>query len=291
MSLFRQNRQLFFAVASLFVLAIVDYHFAQIELAPIAAIQLLLIAYYGGVWPALLSAVLVAVLFGYIDHTPIAGDRIGAYSFPVDSAVMAVTFCTIVLVAGRLRQEDRRRIELQGALAIARRSELTAHLMALTDKLTGLMNRRGFDLELATITSERRASSSGIGVIFLDVDDFKSINDTYGHKVGDAVLKTSAGRIAESVRSDDMVARIGGDEFVILCHGTASQEMPTQQIADKISLAFASPMSVGQLSLDVSLSIGIAYAPKDGTEVDVLLEIADKRMYDAKSARKNSLDR
>jgi diguanylate cyclase (GGDEF)-like protein len=121
-------------------------------------------------------------------------------------------------------------------------------------------------------------------VLFLDIDDFKSINDSYGHDVGDALLRIVAARLTRSLRADDLVGRMGGDEFA--CVVTAGQDREALGgLAGKLIDAVSAPMTIGPIELTVRPSIGIAACPADGATVELLLRRADMAMYRAKRLR------
>ena len=284
MGLLRHRLFVWYAVAFLVVIAVVDYQFSSIALAPIVAIPLLVIAYYGGFWPGVGLAIVAAGVFGYIDFDPGSGARLEAASFPLNTAIMAVGFCAVVICAALLQRESRLLTELKATLGAARLNASRAYLLARIDRLTGLTNRRGFDEELERLSSDRRAGPFILAVLFLDLDGLKQINDAHGHKVGDESLQAAARRITGSVRGGDVVARIGGDEFVVLCTGAAQVEIDANRIAETIHAAFAKPVVYGDLSITLSASIGIARAPEDGTTAAALLRLADQRMYDSKAA-------
>jgi diguanylate cyclase (GGDEF)-like protein len=157
---------------------------------------------------------------------------------------------------------------------------------ATRDALTGLANRRAFENELQSSVFGQRSTDAS-GVIFLDLDGFKSINDEHGHKAGDEVLVETAKRLLESVRGGDMVARLGGDEFTVLLHGIHSKDEAIV-VADRILAAMRQPI---QLSVGASVhptpSLGIALADRGDTDPATLLKDADKAMYAAKRAGKD----
>ncbi len=173
--------------------------------------------------------------------------------------------------------------ELQGQLASVRAREEAAHFLALHDELTALPNRRYFRqqldqaLALATCVSPALA----LAVVYLDLDGFKALNDTYGHDTGDAVLRIVAARLARSVRDGDFLTRLGGDEYACLIGGELTQDR-LHQLANALFQAIAAPVQMGSLALAVRPSIGIALYPTDGTTAETLVRAADAAMYTAK---------
>jgi diguanylate cyclase (GGDEF)-like protein len=175
----------------------------------------------------------------------------------------------------------RTRIELQHA----RTSEQQARHQALHDSLTELPNRSCFrqrlDHDLALGQPLAQASAPVLAVLYLDLDGFKPINDRHGHEAGDGVLRIVATRLARAVRSDDMVCRVGGDEFVCLL-GDVLNRQQLSHLACKLFDAVSAPLRIGTLDLLVRPSIGIAVCPQDGDTTDALLRRADIAMYRAK---------
>jgi diguanylate cyclase (GGDEF)-like protein len=171
------------------------------------------------------------------------------------------------------------------ALALDRRRlhDQLSH-RAQHDVLTELPNRallyERLEAEIA------RASSCGalLGVLYIDLDGFKQINDTYGHGAGDAVLREAASRMTRGLRRGDMVARIGGDEFVVLLPLLGRRE-DAELIADQMTAALGEPIYSNHLRLSVSACIGLAVWPLDGDRPDPLLQFADARMYGEKKRR------
>ena len=160
--------------------------------------------------------------------------------------------------------------------------EETIRKLAYRDDLTGLPNRVSlldrFQLELA----HARRGKSGLGVMYLDLDGFKLVNDTHGHEAGDHVLKVTARRLASTLRAGDTVARLGGDEFVLLLPAVAGPE-EARKVGEKLVVALEQPIDWKDATLHVSASIGLALYPEDGDEPETLLRRADKAMYRAKS--------
>jgi diguanylate cyclase (GGDEF)-like protein/PAS domain S-box-containing protein len=160
---------------------------------------------------------------------------------------------------------------------------------AFTDPLTGLSNRKLMmdRLEQAIVSAKRR--NDRVAVLFLDLDDFKKVNDTYGHKTGDQLLMEIAGRLREIVRREnDTIARIGGDEFCILLTGI-SHKSQVETVIGHLFERFIDPLPVGEqlLNLKVNLSVGVAMYPLHGTDPDALIRNADSAMYRAKKIEKN----
>jgi len=156
---------------------------------------------------------------------------------------------------------------------------------ATRDPLTGLANRRSFEAELASSVIGKRATDTS-GVMFLDLDGFKKINDEHGHKAGDEVLVETAKRLLESVRGGDTVARLGGDEFTVLLRGVHNKDEAVI-VAERILAAMRKPMRLSTgVDVHPTPSLGIALA-SENTDPGTLLKDADAAMYEAKRAGKD----
>lgn len=170
-------------------------------------------------------------------------------------------------------------------------SESVIRHQALHDALTGVPNRLLLIERLEQALARLRRQGSQLAVLYVDLDDFKLINDQHGHLAGDQVLHLTAQRLREQVRDSDTVARIGGDEFVVLLDGI-SNPADVDSIAAKLVTAIRQPFELtlpgGKLSCHIGASIGIALAPRDGTTVDALLHHSDNRLYRAKAGRKRA---
>jgi diguanylate cyclase (GGDEF)-like protein/PAS domain S-box-containing protein len=158
-----------------------------------------------------------------------------------------------------------------------------AHERLTRDPLTGVDNRQMLDLR-AELAGTPEAPAA---VVFVDVDDFKDVNDRHGHAVGDAVLAAVAGRIRRLVRPSDRVVRYGGDEFVVLCE-RASRDA-ARGIGQRIVDAFAEPVSTDEVTLPVRVTVGVTAARAGSERIDTLLARADRALLDAKRAGKNRL--
>ena len=160
--------------------------------------------------------------------------------------------------------------------------------LAFYDPLTQLPNRRLFDKRLQHAIEHVRSSNRMLAVLFLDLDGFKTINDTLGHQAGDLILVAVANRLSSLLRSSDTVARFGGDEFTILLPAI-NHDFDTRVIAQKIISAFALPFDiVGHGTISLSTSIGIAVCGADDCELATVVEHADTAMYSAKNGGKNN---
>ena len=155
------------------------------------------------------------------------------------------------------------------------------------DELTGLPNRALFNdrLEFAIIKASRRESV--VAVFFLDLDRFKEINDTYGHDAGDEVLKVFAQRLRESIRAEDTLARMGGDEFMIIIEDHVNPDTSTV-VAQKIVDSMKEPIELEANTLKLTTSIGIALYSQDAEEAQELIKNADLAMYDAKQSGRDN---
>ena len=167
----------------------------------------------------------------------------------------------------------------------SKKREAEARDLAHHDALTGLPNRRLLDDRMAQAFAAARRSRERIGVMLLDLDRFKPINDAYGHEAGDVVLKVVAARLKSCVRESDTVARVGGDEFVVMLPVRAGQD--AVRVAEKILAAVGEPIPVAGDRCQVGCSIGIGLYPDDSSEKDELLKHADRAMYHAKAAGRN----
>lgn len=157
---------------------------------------------------------------------------------------------------------------------------------ALHDSLTGLPNRALFRDRLAhALQRSVRSSDARCAVLFLDLDDFKDVNDGLGHAVGDALLRVVADRLRSTIREADTAARLGGDEFAVLIEDAVDLD-EAAAAADRIVAAIGSPTSVGGQEVNVRVSLGVAMSPEAGESVDDLLTNADAAMYVAKAAGK-----
>jgi diguanylate cyclase (GGDEF)-like protein/PAS domain S-box-containing protein len=198
----------------------------------------------------------------------------------------------LVTTFGRSRQFDENAIELtqalvrQAGLVLSRvKLQVALHELAMHDQLTGLANRNLIDESLTHAMAVSARSATPIGLIFVDLDGFKAINDELGHRVGDMVLQTVATRMRSTVREVDVVGRFGGDEFVVICEG--ADERTALRIAERLISEIRQPMVGLPDGFSITASVGVAVhvtydAP--GTSTDSLIRRADAAMYESKRA-------
>lgn len=187
-------------------------------------------------------------------------------------------------VAQRTSELNQANQALEEEVAERRRAEERLTRLAHHDALTGLPNRALLKERFAQAAAQARRQSRMVGVLLLDLDGFKLVNDTFGHDVGDEVLMGVARLLQRTVRESDTVARLGGDEFVVVMNDMA-EEVAAGEVAEKILVAMRDPLVISQgRALQAGASIGIAIHPNDGADLDTLLRRADSAMYQAKGA-------
>lgn len=156
---------------------------------------------------------------------------------------------------------------------------------ATHDSLTGLPNRMHFHDQLTEAISAAEREKQTFAVLYLDLDGFKTINDALGHAAGDQVIADTARRLEQCVRKHDMVARVGGDEFVVLLRDIGAFD--ATRVAEKIIEVLSKPFMVAARTHHITTSIGVAHYPQDGTDVYALIHNADSAMYETKRSGKN----
>jgi len=156
--------------------------------------------------------------------------------------------------------------------------------LAYSDALTGLLNRRRLQELLETTLWEAAANGTGTGLLYLDLDGFKAVNDSLGHAAGDELLREVSARLRRRLRPGDLVARLGGDEFLVLLPGLdpADARAAAQRVADELTRLLAEPVLTTRGPVVVGASIGVSAFPVDGDGFDQLVHAADGRMYAVK---------
>ncbi len=161
--------------------------------------------------------------------------------------------------------------------------------LANTDSLTALVNRRGLNEALASLVP-RAAAGRLLAIYMLDLDGFKPVNDQYGHDIGDELLVEIGVRLKSALREHDIVARVGGDEFVVVATDLGT-EAQAAALGAKLQAVFHASFSQGALDLRVGVTIGYVVVPPDGTQVAELLKAADAAMYEGKQHGKGIVAR
>ncbi|WP_372353217.1 EAL domain-containing protein [Pararhizobium sp. YC-54] len=178
---------------------------------------------------------------------------------------------------------------LAGIAIERRQSEERIQFMAHHDALTGLPNRALFDERVASALEHAHVTGQWVALAFLDLDNFKLINDTLGHHAGDELLRVVAGRMLACVRKSDMIVRVGGDEFIILLNSLPPESSIMLARFEAIRAAIGAPVVLAGRSLQVSCSMGVVCYPEHGESATELLANADSAMYRAKEAGRNNL--
>jgi diguanylate cyclase len=254
------------------------------------------------------AAALHPAMAAPVEHRAASADRIGRGRFVALGFALLINPATLALEAASGRRIDVAPYAvggvLVGVLVIARLGEALRTLgeglrereslmgqlrhMAFYDPLTGLPNRSLFSERLSASVSSR-GKAGLLATLMIDLDDFKVVNDTHGHEVGDALLVAVGERLRRAVRDGDTVARLGGDEFVIALPGCSDQLVPIQ-VARRILKMIAEPFDIEGLSLTVAASVGIAIAGKADDSASELVRKADVAMYVAKGRGKGRFD-
>lgn len=198
-----------------------------------------------------------------VKQTEIAGHR---NLFLINTFLMAVLFISFIAVV----------------VYLLKKFEHQAH----HDKLTGLANRKYFAEAFIKLKNKVDNTGGNIGIVFIDIDNFKIINDTYGHDTGDEVIKNIAYRMNNSLKEKDLKARMGGDEFLIALADLSSKEK-IMEITQRLIGELKKPLFIRGQEIPISVSAGISFYPDDGIELEPLITQADSAMYKAKKADKD----
>ncbi|BBP43414.1 putative bifunctional diguanylate cyclase/phosphodiesterase [Thiosulfativibrio zosterae] len=158
--------------------------------------------------------------------------------------------------------------------------------LARTDNLSGLANRNLLQERLKWLIAKSKRTNAEFALVFIDLDNFKTVNDTLGHDIGDELLKSIAHILSDQLREYDIIARVGGDEFVIVMSNDLSMR-DLNHVLDRLLQALSEPILVQEHPLSVSASLGVAFYPHDGVDLTGLMKSADMAMYDAKKSGKN----
>jgi diguanylate cyclase (GGDEF)-like protein len=227
------------------------------------------------------AVLVVPILLGWL---PLEDERLGFYS--LEFRVAAQTVLTIVVLSGLLWWSAHSLNKIDEQRELAKKAEHDLRILSDLDPLTGLLNRRSFRRRLEDAWTRRAGHEEPLGFIMLDIDYFKSVNDTYGHSAGDAVIRTVAELLVEQCRPTDLVCRYGGEEFCILAAQTSM--VGAAKLAERIRSAFAeTQIQVRGTLLSVSSSFGVTDRLGDLDTVDEMIERADQALHAAKQSGRN----
>lgn len=203
---------------------------------------------------------------------------------------------TFALYSSEVREPQQREIDITAmavdlcGIAIERaQNEDRIQHMAYHDPLTGLPNRTLFWAQFSRTLTDAQRESRKVTVAYIDLDNFKGINDGHGHAVGDDVLKQLATRVTQLIRASDLVVRLGGDEFAIVFSNAYQNEASVLRRLREIRSILSQPVTVDEMDIPVTCSIGVAFYPQDGDTPEELLAAADRAMYRAKAMGRDSL--
>jgi len=196
--------------------------------------------------------------------------------FPVEITLNTASFADGIKITGVVRDITERK-----------KWEDQIKRLAMTDPLTGLANRNQYEQRLSEAEQHAKRFKTNFALILIDLDKFKPVNDTYGHPVGDALLKQVAEILQSSCREIDTVARLGGDEFAIILSGVTelkSATIPAEKLINKLS----QPLQIEQYNIQIGASMGISRYPNDSTDMEELQRMADQALYTAKEEGRNT---
>ena len=194
---------------------------------------------------------------------------------------------TISVVEGT-DQRPRRYVAVSSDISLLKQAEIQLERLAHHDALTQLPNRLRFMQRLDDAIRRSLETGRKVGVVFVDLDHFKSVNDALGHPAGDALLRTVASRLSGVLRDRDLVARLGGDEFVLLLEGVRSME-DALLVAERALEALRPAMVIDGVDIQVTASLGVSLAPDHASDAGALMKQADLAMYEAKEAGRNAV--
>lgn len=219
------------------------------------------------------------------------GNLLTAVIFFAEHADRAIAYEALKLGVDDLLLKDRfDRFELEKSVAYAmyrKFRQVEMQKSTLRDALTGIGNRVLFREQLKTAIARAERDGERVGVLYLDIDGFKPVNDTYGHDTGDKLLQAISERLVDRTRSSDVVARIGGDEFAAVLVKLDNRHA-LDIVARDVEAAISDSYTIDGQSVRIGASVGTALFPDDGDDRDALIRLADKNMYAAKSRRRAS---
>lgn len=211
-------------------------------------------------------------------------------NFEKEYELLDGTFRNFHFFLSPLLDEEQKAIGMMGTIhdiSDKKKHEKSMDYLAYYDLLTELPNRLLLNERLKAAMNRAKQNQTQIALIFFDLDNFKTINDTFGHTVGDGLLKCASREFKKILRKNEILARFGGDEFVLMIENVKSEEK-ILRFLDRIRTAMSQPFEVEHHIIPISLSIGIAMYPDNGTTCKELIKNADIAMYQAKEQEKNS---
>ncbi|MCB5202923.1 diguanylate cyclase [Neorhizobium sp. T786] len=245
--------------------------------------------------PVIVSDVLADPLWENYRELPLRFGFRSCWSTPIMGSEDSV-LGTFALYSNTVREPTPLEFELTAmatdiaGIAIERaRTEARIQYMAHHDPLTGLPNRTLFLTQFNRTLAEAMRESRAVTVAYIDLDNFKQINDTFGHAAGDEVLKTLAGRLCRSIRVHDLLVRLGGDEFAIVFSSSAKDQGGVVRRLEELRGMICDPVEIEGKPVQVTCSMGIAFFPDDGETPETLLAKADRAMYCAKTDGRDCL--
>jgi diguanylate cyclase (GGDEF)-like protein/PAS domain S-box-containing protein len=245
--------------------------------------------------PLLLTPETAASVLAQLDAV-LSPDALNWLGVPLESAGGIVGALVVLCSADcvRFTEKDRELLQFVAVQVVAalerKRMHSRLEYMAQYDQLTDLPNRTLFLDRLQTALAKARREQTRLAVLFLDLDKFKQVNDTYGHTVGDQLLQNVARRLIRCVRESDTVGRIGGDEFIVLLESIKQPE-EAAIVAGKILATLSEPYKLAKVTLQIIPSIGVAVYPENGKDGNGLIRFADDAMYQIKKRRHSSVPR
>ncbi|QBJ78804.1 diguanylate cyclase domain-containing protein [Aquitalea sp. USM4] len=231
-------------------------------------------------------AIMLAVVFARAMLRPINTLAQAASSFSTTQLQQALPVERNDEIGVLARNFDRMQRQINSHMASLYDNQRELSYLAHHDSLTGLANRALFFQQLEKMLALSQRSGAQFAVLFVDLDHFKQINDQHGHAIGDQVLQIVARRLLHAVRGNDMVARMGGDEYLILLQGSFTTD-GLSELLTKLSLSIGEPILIEGKKLEVGASIGYSLYPRDGTTAEQLVNQADHAMYHVKAIQRD----
>jgi len=223
------------------------------------------------------------------DIRPLGMQPHGHYNMPIISNDKTLGVLNLYVKHGHIPSSIEQSFLMATSKAMAsiierKKIEEKLYDLSYIDELTGIANRRHFMNHLGSMIIESNKNNHSLALLFIDLDFFKSINDTYGHEYGDQILIDASQRMQECIRATDFVARLGGDEFVVILE-MISTEVKAQKIAENLISAISKPYTIKNKTLSIGASIGVSIYPTHDMAAKGLLKKADEALYQAKENR------